>query len=308
MNSLFSAGSQIKPGMDVGQVLTKRHLFRNAAPAKFDAAGRPDFLCVGAQKAGTSWLYRQLNSHPDFWMPPIKELRYFDEMSHSRHPVDWRKARPRDERDRFFLAAMESLCSTSFIDRQRYGRLFAPKGELLSGDVTPVYSIVPEEMIVAIMDYFPALKIIFIARDPVERAWSALSMGVRNGGLSPFDVRNPDVVIQHLFHPDILCRSFPSLTVARWRRYVPAEQMRIYLYDDLVTDSATLLAQIILFLGGDPKKARVPADQKIMQDPNKPPLTMEVRNHLGRFFARELRTCAIELGGAAVEWPTRYGL
>jgi hypothetical protein len=37
-------------------------------------------------------------------------------------------------------------------------------------------------------------------------------------------------------------------------------------------------------------------------------LTAEVRNHLGRFFARELRTCAIELGGAAREWPSRYGL
>jgi hypothetical protein len=294
--------------MNVGRVLTKRHIFGNAAPAKFDAVGRPDFLCVGAQKAGTSWLYRQLNSHPDFWMPPIKELRYFDQMSHSRHPDSWRKAPSRDERDRFFFAAMESLCSTPFIDRQRYGRLFAPKGELLSGDITPVYSIVPEEMIVAIMEYFPALKIIFIARDPVERAWSALSMGVRNGGLSPFDVRNPDVVIQHLFHPDILCRSFPSLTVARWRRHVPADQMRIYFYDDLMTASARLRSEIILFLGGDPKKARVRADQKIEQDMNKPRLTTEVQNHLGRFFARELRTCAIELGGAAVEWPRRYGL
>ena len=297
-----------KTWMSVGRLLTTRHPFRNAAPVKFDAVERPDFLCVGAQKAGTSWLYHQLNSHPDFWMPPIKELRYFDEMSHSRHPVDWRKTRPRDERDGFFLAAMESLCSMPFIDRQRYGRLFAPKGELLSGDVTPVYSVVPEEMIATIMDYFPELKIIFIARDPVERAWSALSMGVRNGGLSPFDLTNPDIVIRHLFHPDILCRSFPSLTAARWRRHVPAEQMRIYFYDDLTTDSTGLRSEIILFLGGDPTKACVRADQKIMQGANKPPLTTEVRTRLGRFFAGELRTCAVELGGAAVEWPTRYGL
>ena len=204
---------------------------------------------------------------------------------------------------------MESLCSTPFIDRERYGRLFAPKGELLSGDVTPVYSIVPEEMIVAIMDYFPALKIIFIARDPVERAWSALSMGVRNGGLSPFDFRNPDVVIRHLFHPDILCRSFPSLTVARWRRHVPAEQMRIYFYDDLMTDSARLRAEIILFLGGDPKKARARArTKKLCRTRTNRRWTPEVRNHLGRFFAHGLPTCAIELAGAAVEWPTRYGL
>ncbi len=35
----------------------------------------PDFLCVGAQKAGTSWLYQQLERHPDFWMPPNCPLR-----------------------------------------------------------------------------------------------------------------------------------------------------------------------------------------------------------------------------------------
>ena len=38
----------------------------------------PDFLCIGMSKAGTGWLYLQLRYHPDFWMPPIKELQYLD--------------------------------------------------------------------------------------------------------------------------------------------------------------------------------------------------------------------------------------
>ena len=45
---------------------------------------QPDFLCVGAQKGGTSWLYQQLESHPDFWMPPVKELHYFDKLSRTK--------------------------------------------------------------------------------------------------------------------------------------------------------------------------------------------------------------------------------
>jgi len=44
---------------------------------------RPDFLCVGVHKGGTTWLYQQLDSHPDFWMPPLKELHYFDQLSRS---------------------------------------------------------------------------------------------------------------------------------------------------------------------------------------------------------------------------------
>jgi hypothetical protein len=43
----------------------------------------PDFLCVGQMKAGTGWLYDQLDSHPEFRMPPVKELRYFTVRLHS---------------------------------------------------------------------------------------------------------------------------------------------------------------------------------------------------------------------------------
>ena len=38
----------------------------------------PDFICIGMQKAGTRWLYQQLRGHPEFWMPPIKELNFFN--------------------------------------------------------------------------------------------------------------------------------------------------------------------------------------------------------------------------------------
>ena len=38
----------------------------------------PDFLGIGAQKAGTTWLHTNLRPHPQIWMPPIKELHYLD--------------------------------------------------------------------------------------------------------------------------------------------------------------------------------------------------------------------------------------
>ena len=67
---------------------------------------RPDFLCVGAQKAGTSWLYRQLELHPDFWMPPVKELHYLDNLNRTK-----RRDPPRsnDERDACFIESIKDL-------------------------------------------------------------------------------------------------------------------------------------------------------------------------------------------------------
>src|SRR5438309_7414307 len=85
----------------------------------------PDFLCVGAQKAGTTWLYRELESHPDFWMPPLKELHYFDQLS--RVPRS-SSTLCRDERDLRFLESIKSLSAKPYLDLAHYGRLFEPKG------------------------------------------------------------------------------------------------------------------------------------------------------------------------------------
>ena len=41
----------------------------------------PDFIGIGAQKAGTTWLHRNLQLHPQIWMPR-KEVHYFDRKIH----------------------------------------------------------------------------------------------------------------------------------------------------------------------------------------------------------------------------------
>jgi len=265
----------------------------------------PDFLCVGAQKGGTSWLYRQLAEHPDFWMPPVKELHYFDELSRIPSVAS---ARPRDDRDRRFLESIKRLNERSHIDLEDYARLFDPKGLLLSGDITPAYSMLHDEVIERIVNHFPNLKVIFLARDPVERAWSQLSMGVRLRNISPFDLTDVDHVTRTLLNPGVFLRSHPSKIVARWKRYVPPELFRIYFFDDLEKNPAELRRSILLFLGADPNKpsGRLKADDN--QDAKgKLRLTDKVRSRVAQFFEQELKACAAELGGPAKQWPTRYG-
>ena len=121
-----------------------------------DPDSGPDFLCIGAQKGGTRWLYDQLQLHPDFWMPPVKELHYFDRRSPSAASVNLgRRAqeslkrtnrrqaklalRPLDQRDIDFLDAYVHMPWWR-TDLDAYARLFALKGDLLSGDITPDYS------------------------------------------------------------------------------------------------------------------------------------------------------------------------
>jgi len=267
---------------------------------------RPDFLCVGAQKAGTSWLYRQLEPHPDFWMPPVKELHYLDNLNRTkrRHPP-----RSNDERDACFVQSIKGLSMQSHIDLDRYGRLFYHKGHLLSGDISPAYSILSDEIIERVVDHFPDLKVIFLARDPVERAWSQLSMGVRLGMIGRFDATDPEEVVCNLLIPGVLVRSHPSKIVARWKRYIHPENFRVYFFDDLQENPAELRQSILRFLGGNPDKpsGRLKPHHNSDAGEEKLRLTGKVRDRMAQFFKHELKVCAAELGGRAKSWPGRYG-
>jgi hypothetical protein len=266
----------------------------------------PDFLCVGAQKAGTSWLYHQLTVHPDFWMPPIKEVHYFDTLSRVK-----RSNPPRctDERDQWFLARLVELSALPYIDLGTYSQLFTPKAALFSGDITPGYSTLNDELIETVVRHFPNLKVIFLARDPVDRAWSQLSMRVRLANIAPFDSTNPDEVICNLLSPGVFLYSYPSKIVRRWRRYVHADLFRIYFFDDLEKNPAGLRRSILSFLGADPEKpsGRLSADHNGQGGREKLRLTDKVRARIANFFEQELKACAAELGGAAKKWPARYG-
>ena len=100
------------------------------------------------------------------------------------------------------------------------------------------------------------------------------------------------------------------MIVARWRRHVAADQLRIFFFDELQNNPAELRHSVIAFLGGDPEKpsGRLRPETNSDAAEKKLPLSPEVRTKLAMFFARELQACAAELGGPATTWPARYGL
>src|ERR1043165_5882518 len=67
---------------------------------------RPDFMCIGVHKGGTTWFYQQLYGNPVFWMHSLKELHYLDQLSRVQRSSS---PRCRDERDRCFLEGINRL-------------------------------------------------------------------------------------------------------------------------------------------------------------------------------------------------------
>ena len=286
-----------------GRAGTRRHKDGKGSSA---SGARPDFLCVGVHKGGTTWLYQQLDAHPDFWMPPFKELHYLDQLSKVQRASS---PRCRDQRDRRFLESINTLSAKPHLDLEHYARLFEPKGSLLSGDISPNYSTLSNDIVRRVAKYFPNLKVIFMARDPVERAWSHLSMEVQYHQIKPFDVTDIGEVNKNILRRGMLLRSYPSTVAARWQRYVRPDRFRIYFFDDLQRDPTQLRRSILEFLGADPDKSdsQLPADHNSWAKMEKLPLTDKVRSHLAQFFKKELKACATQLGGRARDWPARYG-
>ncbi len=287
----------------------------------------PDFICFGAQKAGTRWLYDQLQFHPDFWMPPVKEMHYFDKPKRRRRPsVETRRSaatndlaalnrkraadlrRPLDERDLAYLDQFAAMVGG--IDFASYAGLFKFRDGRLSGDITPAYSKLDDDMVGQIAMHFPDAKYLFVAREPISRFWSQVRMDkfVKERIAGKIDTQKIRTLLSH---PDYDERSYASRIVARWRCFVSPDRLRVFFFDDLLSDPAAHRARILSFLGADadkPSGALHPGfDRKQDRIPNIE-MTDDVRAILIEHFEDELRACAREFGGPAELWPQRYGL
>lgn len=288
----------------------------------------PDFICVGAQKAGTQWLYDQLSWHPAFWMPPVKELHYLDHGSFDRHRRsakslrrratvglaivnavrEKRSYRPLVRRDLDFLDSYAALLASERIDLDGYAALFAPKGGDIAGDITPGYSRLDEGEAARFAAHFPATRVIYIARDPIERLWSHLMMTARrNKSLERITLER---TVKFARRPMVRLRCTNTEVVRRWRDQVGSERFGLFLFDDIRDDPRAARAAIIGFLGADPALPSGPLPPDFNRKSRERKLAMpdDVRAALVAEFAGELQESAEIFGGAATRWLERYGL
>jgi hypothetical protein len=282
----------------------------------------PDFICIGLPKAGTGWLFDQLDDHPDFWMPPVKELMYlaeaFPRMPYARDkPAREGKSRGErrvhrqifDARDEAFLAhAREHRRGAMNLDV--YAGLFAAKGALLSGDVSPPYWTLDPGTIERVAARFPATRIVLLVRDPVARAWSRISMAWRSDLFDAALLDDAEGFKDYIVRTKKIGRLFATEVAQRWRKHAPAMALGIFLFDDVEQRPESARRDILAFLGADPGKPSHtrPAGHNRKADEKKLAMTPAARAVLAEHFAQELRASGSAFGGAAQEWAGKYGV
>lgn len=242
------------------------------------SAPAPHFLGIGAQKAGTAWLYENLRAHPEIWLTPKKEIHYFDDLQNypgagritTMRIPRWRKQireRIPDALRRLDLAALRWDLHYFFGRRDDawYRRLFAPGAGKVCGEITPAYSTLDRSHVEHVRAVAPHVRCILLLRDPIERAWSAALMNLRKGrsvlAAAEGDIaRVPDdTFIEYLRNPAVTARGDYLSTLENWGAAFPAEQLMIGFNEDLAERPRAFLRELFAFVGVDADERHVPA-------------------------------------------------
>jgi hypothetical protein len=276
----------------------------------------PDFLCVGMEKAATSWLFDQLRTHPDFWIPPVKELRYLhtatprmDSTAKLLARVSKGRKKCLSDTDHAFLCQAEALVRQPR-DIEKYAALFRFKAGRISGDISPMYCVLSGDDIRTIASRFPNLKIVLMVREPVERAWSHICQLHRMGRFD-LPLLADATAFGKWFESSKLRRaSVATRALQRWTEFAPSIPFRFYFFDQVASAPDLVRAEIIRFLGGDPEKQSgiLAAGYNHKAGASKLPLPQSVKSVLVEQLTEEIRASARLFGGPAERWPARHGL
>lgn len=238
-------------------------------------AGKQMLFCVGAQKAGTTWLARNLSQHPECHFYPFdKELHYFDVAYGARGGMRAWKGRA----IRRLLDDIETLDDAAYARRVRriQGELNLMKiyrgGAMGAGawmfhlardsgrarylcDFTPDYSYSPpgayREMAEYVSPEGRRPKFIFILRDPVDRYWSFLRMMLRHRDVpdDKAEERLMQWMTHDLTHMDLARRNHCDYryTVGQLEAHVPPEDVLFLFYETMFEQP--VFDRICRFLG-----------------------------------------------------------
>jgi len=212
----------------------------------------PDFLCIGAQKAGTSWLMSNLSNHPAVWTPKFaKEIHYFDCLylgtgkdrilrSYIKRGINWCGSEP--SRISYFGRIMDS--SFAFTD-DWYQHIFslAPSGTL-KGECTPLYCTLSDDGIKHIRQLAPKLKIIYMVRDPVKRMLSSLRMTIQRRDIS--DPHHLDALLED---PLSQARGDYARNIPRWESVFGKGSILYIPFGEIINDPSSVMRSVETHLG-----------------------------------------------------------
>lgn len=251
--------------------------------------GKVSFLVAGVQKGGTSALFDYLREMPGIQMPDVKEAHFFDDET-----VDW--AAP---------------------DLSGYHGLFVDDGRM-RGEATPIYTYWPNS-VDRIARYNPAMRMVVLFRDPIERAWSHWKMEFAKGkerqpfawcireGRQRLVATDPTAPGHHRVFSYVE-RGFYGEQAERLLSRFPPSQCLFLRSEQLRDDPGPQLDRVCSFLGLPMPEFRDRRTVHAARDVAYPStLTVEDRALLAEIYRPELVRFEIATGMDTTFWTQNWG-
>jgi len=207
----------------------------------------PNFIIIGAAKCGTTSLYHYLKQHPQIYLSPVKEPRFF--AFHG-------EAMETSQYDRLSRADLRSILADSITNLEDYLALFnGVKDEKAIGEASPLYLYIPPAA-ARIHRFIPHAKLLAVLRNPIDRTYSQFLMHWRNGRAPAKDFLRA-IALEKIHDesrpwalPRYIRGSFYDTQLQHFLKFFPASQLRIFLYEDL-QNPLPMLREIFRFLEVD---------------------------------------------------------
>ncbi|MEC9048609.1 MAG: sulfotransferase domain-containing protein [Planctomycetota bacterium] len=206
----------------------------------------PDFLILGAQKAGTTSLHRYIELHPSVLKPRVKEVHFFD--------VQWWRGL------RYYRGYFPTSLARAAA-RLRRG------GPTITGEASPYYLAHPQ-VPARVRETLPKAPLIVLLRDPVERAYSHYLHNLRLGAedCATFEEaveaepQRLEGEVERMLgddryesfahrHHSYLLRGCYAAQLRAWFELFPREQFLVLDNAELGRDPAGVYARVLDFLG-----------------------------------------------------------
>lgn len=278
---------------------------------------KPEFICIGAQKAGTTWLYANLKLQPGFSMGPVKEFHYFDRSEsypsmntlaetsaakRLRSPAYcglcakriFRSLRRADFR-RAYWWARYSFCDYS---DSWYRSLFEMERGI-TGDITPSYSLLDGEDIRRMHATAPDAKIIFLIRNPVDRAWSMFRFMAKSE--VNVDLDNFQAFEDFANSPGQDLRSNYIRTIDLYSKYYDPKGILIGFYDAISQDPEGLLGEILKHIRAEGPMV-THGLRKIANKSVSVEIPARFRKYLEEKYRNDIDELATRFGSYAKDW------
>ena len=198
-----------------------------------------------APKTGSTWLAENLRHHPDLFVPSIKEIKYFSS---------------------FF----KSLDLSWYLDQ------IAPGAGRIKGEASPSYALLPVERIRLIRCLMPNVKIIFLMRDPIARAWSHARHNHRYREANFLGCTTPVHAVDDQLWMENFTQDWPLMSgdylgqLQRWLSIFPRNQVYVGFFESIANAPEVLFREVLDFLGAsqDVNLSEFPIHERILPGPD----------------------------------------